>query len=85
MQNSITANRYGPLQHLQLISNNTLFINKKTIEEFTLTIPYVMKKYKEPSEMQNFKKNPIAFCMQTLCLDAALLWKGITKHWEATP
>ena len=42
------------------------------MEEFTLTRPYVMKKYKEPSEMQNVK-NLIAFCMQTLCLDAALL------------
>ena len=29
---------------------------QKTVQEFTLTRPYVMKKYKEPSEMQNLKK-----------------------------
>ena len=43
-----------------------------------------MNNYKEPSKMQNFK-NPIAFSMQTFCLDAALLWKGKMKHWEETP
>ena len=33
-----------------------------------------MKTYKEPSEKQNLKKKyTIAFCMQTLNLDAALL------------
>ena len=37
-----------------------------------------MKKYKEPSEKQNLKKD-ITFCMQTLYLDA-LLRKGILKH-----
>ena len=43
------------------------------MKEFILTRPYVMKRYKEPSEKQNLKKYTIAFCMQTLNLDAALL------------
>ena len=29
---------------------------KETMEEFTLTRPYVMKKYKEPSEKENLNK-----------------------------
>ena len=42
-----------------------------TMEEFTLTRPYVIKKYKEPPERQNMKKTLQHF-FQTLYLDAAL-------------
>ena len=44
----------------------------RTMEELTLTIPYVMKKYKEPSGEQSLKST-ITFCIQTLYLDDALL------------
>ena len=52
------------------------------MEEFTLPRPYVMKKYKEPSEKQNLKKHYNILYAFTLYLDAALLWKSITI-WEA--
>ena len=40
---------------LHSISNDTLFINEKTMEEFIR--PYIMKKYKEPSKKQSLKND----------------------------
>jgi len=54
----------------------------RTMEEFTLPRPYVMKKYKEPSEKQNLKKHYNILYAFTLYLYAALLRKSITI-WEA--
>ena len=50
----------------------------RTMEKFTLPRPYVMKKYKEPSEKQNLKKHYNILYAFTLYLYAALLRKSIT-------
>ena len=56
---------------LHSISNDTLFINEKTMEEFIT--PYIMKKHKEPSKKQNLKQPYSIKYANFIYLDAALL------------